>query len=237
MATVRLKPGREKPVRAGHPWLFSGAVAAIEPAGIAPGSPCVVVNAKGEPEAWGYVNPASQIVCRICGRTEKEAWGPELVTSRLERAAALRRQFAPADTDCIRLVNSEGDFLPGIVIDRYGDGFVLELTSAGAESMRQNVIGWLEGAFAPAFIYENSAGPSRGRWWYPSTATGSWCSPRAARKPDFISTFVRTAAWPPREWPLAEARSTCSATPERSACTWLKPGPRVCSRWIPAVRL
>jgi len=59
------------------------------------------------------------------------------------------------------MVNSEGDGLPGIIVDRYGKGLVVELTTAGAERMRDDLAGWLKKRFKPSFIYENSSDPAR----------------------------------------------------------------------------
>ena len=159
---VRLKTGREKPVKSGHPWVFSGAVEQIEPPGAEPGSPCRVVAADGSFLANGYLNPHSQITCRVVSRQEGETWSAELVERRVGEAIRLRERILPPETDCIRLVNSEGDGLPGVVVDRYGDGMVVELNTAGADHLREAISGTLERALAgPSFIYENSAGPAR----------------------------------------------------------------------------
>ncbi|MFH1068427.1 MAG: class I SAM-dependent rRNA methyltransferase [Candidatus Glassbacteria bacterium] len=162
-SVVRLKKGREKPVVSGHPWVFSGAVEGIEPEGAEPGAACRVLAADGSFLANGYVNPRSQIICRLVSRAEAETWSEELVVSRVAEAIRLRERLLPPATDCIRLVNSEGDGLPGVVVDRYGSGVVVELNTAGADRLRGAVTESLERALAgPSFIYENSAGPARG---------------------------------------------------------------------------
>ena len=158
---VTLRRGRERPVLNGHPWIFSGAVESISPEEPEPGSRCDVYSSDGEWLAAGYLNPKSQIICRLVSREEGEVWGPELLGQRLEQAAALRERIAPPDTDCLRIVNAEGDGLPGIIVDRYADGLVVELTTAGAERMRDELAGWLKKKFKPSFIYENSSEPAR----------------------------------------------------------------------------
>jgi len=158
---VTLRRGRERPVLNGHPWIFSGAVESISPEQPEPGSCCDVYSAEGEWLAAGYFNPGSQITCRLVTRREGETWGPELLAQRLERAVAFRERIAPPETNCLRMVNAEGDGLPGIIVDRYGEGVVVELTTAGAEQVRKELAAWLKKKFKPSFIYENSADPVR----------------------------------------------------------------------------
>ncbi len=158
---VTLRRGRERPILNGHPWIFSGAVESISPEEPEPGSRCDVYSAEGEWLAAGYFNPESQIICRLVSRRQGEEWGPELLGERLEQAAAFRERIIPPETDCLRIVNSEGDGLPGIIVDRYGKGLVVELTTAGAEQMRDKLAKWLKKRFKPSFIYESSTAPAR----------------------------------------------------------------------------
>ena len=158
---VILRNGREKPVLNGHPWVFSGAIERCEPAEVPAGSPCEVFDSRGNGLASGYINPASQITCRLVSRVPGEYWGAELLRRRLEEATAFRDSLGLKDTDCLRLVNAEGDGLPGIVVDRYGEALVLELTTAGAEGLRRELVEWLGQRYKPSFIYENSGGPAR----------------------------------------------------------------------------
>ena len=158
---VILHEGRERPVLNGHPWIFSGAVKSIEPEEPEPGSLCEVYAADGGWLAAGYVNPKSQITCRLVTRDRDESWNEKFIECRLEEAALFRERICPPETNCLRLVNSEGDRLPGVVVDRYGDGLVVELLTAGAESLREEIARLLIRRFDPAFIYENSTGPVR----------------------------------------------------------------------------
>ena len=158
---ITLRRGRERPVLNGHPWIFSGAVESISPEQPEPGSRCDVYSAEGEWLAAGYFNPESQITCRLVTRREGEKWGPELLAQRLEQAVAFRERINPPETDCLRMVNAEGDGLPGVIVDRYGKGLVVELTTAGAEQVRKELAGWLKKKFKPSFIYENSTEPVR----------------------------------------------------------------------------
>src|SRR5204863_273973 len=128
---LTLKPRREGPVRGGHPWIFSGAIAAgLE--GAEPGEPVAVHAAGGRFLAAGYCNPQTPITVRVLTH-EEEAIDAALVRRRLDEALALRQATLPAGLDAYRVLNGEGDRLPGVVVDRYGDFLVCQFLRAGAE--------------------------------------------------------------------------------------------------------
>ncbi len=164
MITVTLKPGREGPVRAGHPWVFSGAIANIsakEPAG----SLAHVVTANGQMLGTGYLNPACSIAVRMLTRSAQAIdITPAFIRSRLERALTLRQTLVSPDTTGYRLVNGEGDFLPGFVIDRYDRFVVLQCLTAGADALRSLVVEAVADLLSPHGIhgiYEKSEGRVR----------------------------------------------------------------------------
>src|SRR5262245_57969990 len=129
MRAVTLKPGRDGPVRAGHPWIFSGAIASGLD-GIAPGEPVRVTAAGGAFVAAGYANPRTTIAIRVLTLDDEPVDGA-LIGRRVDDALALRRTVVPPDTTAYRVVNGEGDRLPGIVVDRYGEFLVCQLLTAG----------------------------------------------------------------------------------------------------------
>jgi 23S rRNA (cytosine1962-C5)-methyltransferase len=164
MITVTLKPGREGPVRAGHPWVFSGAIGNIsakEPAG----SLAHVVTANGQMLGTGYLNPACSIAVRMLIRSaQATAITPAFIRSRLERALTLRQSLIPPNTTGYRLVNGEGDFLPGFVIDVYDRFVVLQCLTAGADALRSVVVEAVADLLSPhgiRGIYEKSEGKVR----------------------------------------------------------------------------
>ncbi len=160
LARAMLRPGREKPVLGGHPWVFSGALERVEGYRAA-GDPCQVFAADGRSLGFGYLNAQSQIVCRLVACDEPP--GPALWAKRLEQALAARARLdlAAGDTDAYRIVNSEGDFLPGLVVDAYGPGLVVQFLSAGMERWRAQILALLTERLSPAFIYERSDSPLR----------------------------------------------------------------------------
>jgi len=159
MRTVMLKPGREAPVRGGHPWIFSGAIASGLD-GAEPGEPVRVVVGGGGFVAAGYANPRTSIAVRVL-TLDDEGIGPKLVARRVDEALALRRVVVPSDTDAYRLVNGEGDRLPGIVVDRYGDVLVCQLLTAGAARLSGALVDALTARLSPRTIYERSEGGVR----------------------------------------------------------------------------
>ena len=154
-----LKPGRETPVRAGHPWIFSGAIASgLEDA--APGEFVRVTAANGRFVAAGYANPKTTIAVRVL-TLDDEPVDARLIGRRLDEALALRRASLPADLDAYRVVNGEGDRLPGVTVDRYGDFLVCQFLTAGAAQMAPAVIDGLVERLAPRGVFERSEGGVR----------------------------------------------------------------------------
>lgn len=153
---VRLKQGREGPVREGHPWVFSGAVAGVE----GPEEPGVarVVAADGRPLGRGFFSARSQIRVRmITGPAEAEREVDRgLFAERLAAAVRLRQAVVPAETTGYRVVNAEGDGLPGWTVDRFGEVLVSQVTSAGLEAVRGEAYAALAEAFPGLGIVQSN---------------------------------------------------------------------------------
>ena len=140
MAEVILKPGREKPVRRHHPWIFSGAVALVK-GGATDGDIVDVVASDGTWLARGTINRKSQIVVRLLTFKQDEAIDETFWRSRLERAMAGRAMLAASDgTTAYRLVNAESDGLPGLIVDRYGDFLVTQFLTLGVERWKKDIV-------------------------------------------------------------------------------------------------
>ncbi len=156
---IILKKGRDAALRHGHPWIFSGALAAVEGKPEA-GEIVMAVDAGGRPLGLGFFN-AGDIAFRLltddpAARIDAGFW-----RRRVEQALALRRKVIPPETDACRLINAEGDGMPGLVVDRYGNYLVMTIGTAGMEKWREIVIGLFQEILAPAGIYERSEGRSR----------------------------------------------------------------------------
>lgn len=140
---VVLKPGRERPIFFGHPWIFRGAIAQV-PAGVPDGAIVEVVTADGAWLARGYLNRASQITVRVLTWQRDEMIDNAFWQRRLERALALRQRLFPNETPTgttttYRLVNAESDFLPGLTVDRYGSHLVMQVGTLGIEQYKQDL--------------------------------------------------------------------------------------------------
>ncbi len=157
---VFLKPGREGPVRGGNPWVFSQAIDRVEPDGIEPGARVWILDAAGATLGHGYYHPATTIAVRMLALGGEP--GPaEIIRWRLERALELRACVIGPGTDCYRMVNGDGDGLSGVVVDRYGEVAVVQLLTAGAERMREEIVEHLNRMISPRAIFERSQGAVR----------------------------------------------------------------------------
>jgi 23S rRNA (cytosine1962-C5)-methyltransferase len=162
MVFIHLKKGRDKPVRTGHPWIFSGAVARVEGAS-APGETCTVLSSSGEALGSGYYNPASTICVRMLS-SGKAPFSVNDLKRRIDRACGLRlRLIDNVTTNAYRLINSEGDFLPGLIVDRYGEGLCIQVLTAGMERYRDDFIPYLQSELFPRYIFERSDTDARKR--------------------------------------------------------------------------
>ena len=162
MQTIYLKKREERRIKAGHLWVFSNEIdTARSPIkGLEAGSLVVVLANSGEHLGVGYINPASLICIRLLetGRytSRDEA---EMIQQRLREALDWREAcFAEP---YYRLVHGEGDFLPGLVVDRFGDYLVVQIGTAGMEAQRDVILACLEDLLQPkGVLFRND---SRGR--------------------------------------------------------------------------
>jgi 23S rRNA (cytosine1962-C5)-methyltransferase len=162
MLKIILKKGREKPIVNGHPWIFSGAINKAEGGGTA-GGPCRVTGADGTVLGHGYYNAKSAITVRMLTKGDVP-FTRELLHERLKRAVDARASLlAGLATDSCRFVNAEGDFLPGLIVDRYAGGLSVQIVTCGMELLRGDILSALNGLVSPAFIVERSDTAARER--------------------------------------------------------------------------
>jgi 23S rRNA (cytosine1962-C5)-methyltransferase len=180
LPTVHLHPGKEKPVRQRHPWIFSGAIERTR-GEITPGGLVDVLDARGDWLACGYANPRSQIVVRLLTWARADALDAAFWRGRLMAAAAARADLAadPA-TDAYRLVYAESDGLPGLIVDRYGDWLAVQFLTAGVEAQRELLIPLLADLFRPAGIVDRSDVAVRRQEGLPLRSGLAWGQPPPA---------------------------------------------------------
>jgi 23S rRNA (cytosine1962-C5)-methyltransferase len=150
-----LRPGRERPLLDGHPWLFSGAVASA--GGPAEAPLAAIYAADGTPVGLGFHSPHAPLRARILSRDPDARVDRELFGGRIDRAIALRRAVLPPETDGYRLLNAEGDGIPGWTVDRFGDVLVSQTTVYGLEAVRAEAFAALAGRFPDAAIVRLAA--------------------------------------------------------------------------------
>jgi len=151
---IVLKKGKEKPVLRGHPWVFSGAVARIE-GEVSPGDIGEVYSQDGHFLSLGHLNPRSQIIVRIL-TPRREELGENFFKERISRAVHLRKELFKGKTNAYRVINGEGDSLPGLIVDRYQETLVLQCLTAGMERIKEILTESLVKEFHPQNLYERS---------------------------------------------------------------------------------
>ncbi len=160
MATVFLNPGRQERLAGGHLWVYEGEIRSID-GRVAPGD---VVDVRAADRSFigrGYVNPHSTIAVRLLTR-HRETIDEAFFRRRLEEAVALRRRMVGAAT-AYRIVYSEGDGLPGLIVDRYGDLLVMQTLTLGMARHEGLLVRLLQELLQPAGIYARNDAPVRRR--------------------------------------------------------------------------
>lgn len=154
---IILKPGKEKALLNRHHWIFSGAIATWPQH--EDGEILNVLSSKGQFLGCGYFNKKASIAGRML--TFDDTAPETSVQIHLEQAFTLRQKLFDAKTNVYRLVNGEGDFLPGLVVDRYDDVFVIQITTLGMQRFVPIIVDFIIKKYNPSTILEKSIGPSR----------------------------------------------------------------------------
>lgn len=155
MGEIRIKAGRVKPLWRGHPWVFANSVASVE-GSPEPGDLIGVRAPDGRMIGRGYYSPKSAIVSRILVRDEQTVVDAAFFAQRLENARNLREVVLdlPIVSDGYRLVHSEGDLLPGLIVDQFGSHLVAQFSTVGMHRNREVILDALEEVFRPQSIHE-----------------------------------------------------------------------------------
>lgn len=145
MVRVKLKSGRDKALRQGNPWLFSGAIA--DENGPSKAALATVRAANGDELGVGLYSRRSQIRVRMLHYgADAPVIDRAFFAQRIEATRALRAALVPEETTGVRLINAEGDGLPGWTVDRFGDVLVSQITCAGLENLADEALGALTDA-------------------------------------------------------------------------------------------
>ena len=148
MLTLKLKAHEERRLRAGHLWAYSNEIETD--AGwknIAPGTLCRLNDSRGQPLGIGYVNPKTLLSLRLLTSNNNAVIDADWFRRRLHSALALREKLYAQPY--YRLVYGESDGLPGLVVDRYGDVLVAQITTAGMELHKDAIVEALQSTLKP----------------------------------------------------------------------------------------
>lgn len=161
MNTVTLLPGQDRRVRSGHLWIFSNEIRELD-RHLAPGADVRVLDSKGRLLGSGTFNPRSLIAVRLHALFEERLLDEELIRERILAACSARtRLLGEAAARACRLVNAEGDFLPGLVVDRYEDCLVVQCLTAAMDRRQGAVADALKDLFSPSCILVRNDAPVR----------------------------------------------------------------------------
>ncbi|HMM23153.1 MAG TPA: class I SAM-dependent rRNA methyltransferase [Selenomonadales bacterium] len=158
MAKVIIRKGAQHRIEGGHPWVYQTELDRIE-GEFQPGDIVDVYNFRRRFIGRGYINPRSQIIVRILTR-EQEPIDREFFRRRLEKAWQYRQRFL-AEPDYCRLVFGEADFLPALIVDKFGPYLVIQTLALGIDVHKDLIISLLDEMFSPAGIYERNDVPVR----------------------------------------------------------------------------
>lgn len=160
MAEVKLTWNRPHRATAGHPWIYKSEVEGIT-GDYRPGDIVEVVDAKNKFLGRGYINPASQILVRILTRDAREKIDREFFVRRISAAVEYRRRVV-RDTDAYRLIFAEADFLPALIVDKFGETLVVQTLALGIDIHKETIVDILDGLLKPSGIYERNDVAVRG---------------------------------------------------------------------------
>ena len=156
MTKITLRKTRETRVRSGHPWLYASEIERVE--GESAAGVAEVYSAKGTFLARALYNPASQIALRIL-TTHDEPIDADFFARRVRTAWEYRQRFC--DVNSCRAIYAEADFLPGLVVDKFGGVLVVQVLSLGMELWKRELTDILVEVIRPEGIYERNDVPVR----------------------------------------------------------------------------
>ncbi|MBM6994918.1 class I SAM-dependent rRNA methyltransferase [Paenibacillus sp. DXFW5] len=153
MARVILQRSRKKRLEKGHPWIFKNEIENVE-GNVEPGALVEIVDYRHRYLATGYYNPASQITVRVVSYTPLAAMDTAFFVRRFTECMKHRERFVKEDA--YRLVYGEADFLPGLIVDKFGEVLVVQLLTLGMDRCREQIVTALTEVLHPVGIYERS---------------------------------------------------------------------------------
>jgi 23S rRNA (cytosine1962-C5)-methyltransferase len=158
---LRLKKNEDRRLSAGHVWVYSNEVDTKQTPlkEFTVGQWCHVTNSRGRVLGTAYVNPNTLICARLVSRFEKQTLTLDVLKQKIQEALNLRQRLF--SVPCYRLVFGESDALPGLVVDRYYDILVVQITTAGMENIQDDILEALSNVIKPKTILLRNDSGSR----------------------------------------------------------------------------
>jgi len=152
MLQIRVKPGVEDRIRGFFPWIYKPEIASFsrKPK---KGEPVIVRDVNGRFLGYGYINPEVNIAVRLLSFEKNKPISKELIKERIKQAYEYRKRLY-LNSNAYRLIHSEGDLLPGLIVDVYGSYLAVEFTTYGMNTFRETVLETLIELLNPKGIYE-----------------------------------------------------------------------------------
>ena len=158
--TIRLKPGEQDRLLAGHPWIYQNELEGWPPEA-APGDLVDLHDSQGRFLGRGYLNPRTTIAVRVLAR-DRVPVDQNFFLEKIRQAQALRERVM-AERSAYRVVHGEADGLPGLVVDRYGDAVAIQLLTAGMDRRRDLILSAVEEVLRPHTIVARNDSTMRER--------------------------------------------------------------------------
>lgn len=160
MNSIRLKKGKDKAARQKHPWIFSGAIEAVKgkPAN---GERISLLDNKGGFLAYGYYNAISRVAVRLLEWNENRLVDDSWWCEKIKTAIEARSTVLNDETNTCRLIFSEADYLPGLIVDQYAGYLSVQILTSGIEQVKDIVLDALENLLSPKGIFERSDAGAR----------------------------------------------------------------------------
>jgi 23S rRNA (cytosine1962-C5)-methyltransferase len=151
---IWLKPGKEIPILAGHPWIFSNAISRNTQG--ENGQIVEIKDGRGHSLGLGTWNGLTSICVRLLTSDKDEIIDADFFCKKFKALAAWKKTRLPSKTTGFRVAHAEADGLPGLILDKFGDVFVFQLHTAGMDLLRDEIIQAIKKTFKPTAIVERS---------------------------------------------------------------------------------
>lgn len=183
MYSLRLKKGKEKAVKQLHPWVFSGA---IDQMNGKPGNGDIVMvnDSNNNFLAYGFFNGQSRVAVRLLEWNAETEINENWWRKKIRKAVRYREGIYTEETNTYRLIFSEADYLPGLIVDRYADFLSVQILTSGMERIKDILLNELQALLEPKGIFDRSDASARAHEGMEASSGGILSG---AEPPEFVN--------------------------------------------------